>query len=132
MALTLISKKLKNPRHRTDEQVYAHTMETPNRNRLLPLQSAGRGAGSWLSRVRGHEQRPRPADETGSCEWLRSRGAACGRNSRDGAGAAVQIYKRAATRAVNLGNGNPKLRSVTVYGPLRRLRRHLSRTRERL
>ena len=49
-----------------------------------------------LPRVRGHEQRPRPVDETGSCEWLRKRGAASGRNSRAGAGAAVQICKRTA------------------------------------
>ena len=39
---------------------------------------------------------------------LRSRGAACGRNSRGGAGAAVQICKRATTRAAYLGNGNPE------------------------
>ena len=37
---------------------------------------------------------------------LRSRGASCGRSSRGGAGAAVQICKRAATRAANLDNGN--------------------------
>ena len=59
----------------------------------------------------GQTQRPRPVDETGSCVWLRSRGAACGRNSRGGAGAAVQIFKRTASGAENLGNGNPGQRS---------------------
>ena len=59
----------------------------------------------------GQTQRPRPVDETGSCVWLRSRGAACGRNSRGGAGAAVQIFKRTASGAENLGNGNPEQRS---------------------
>ena len=39
---------------------------------------------------------------------LRSRGAACGRNSRGGAGAAVQIFKRTAFGAENLANGNPE------------------------
>ena len=46
--------------------------------------------------MRGHEQRPLPVAEAGSCEWLRKRGAASGRNSRAGAGAAVQICKRTA------------------------------------
>ena len=44
----------------------------------------------------GRERRPLPAAEAGSCEWLRKRGAASGRNSRAGAGAAVQICKRTA------------------------------------
>ena len=39
---------------------------------------------------------------------LRSRGAACGRYSRGGAGAAVQIFKRTAFGAENLANGNPE------------------------
>ena len=39
---------------------------------------------------------------------LRSRGAACGRNSRGGVGAAVQIFKRTAFGAENLANGNPE------------------------
>ena len=46
--------------------------------------------------------------------------AACGRNSRSGAGAAVQIYKRAATRAVYLANGNPEQRSDFCKRPPRR------------
>ena len=41
------------------------------------------------ARFGGQPSRPRPVDETGRRGWLRSRGAACGRNSRGGAGAAV-------------------------------------------
>ena len=46
--------------------------------------------------------------------WQRRRGAACGRNSRAGVGAAVQIFKRTASGAENLGNGNPDLRPGTM------------------
>ena len=42
---------------------------------------------------RGQTHRPHPVDETGSCRWLRGRGAACGRNSRGGAGAAVCLLQ---------------------------------------
>ena len=49
-----------------------------------------------------------PTDAALAQRGLRSRAAACGRNRRGGAGAAVQICKRAATRAAYLGNGNPE------------------------
>ena len=59
----------------------------------------------------GKHTEARPADDTARRAWLRSRAAACGRNRRGGAGAAVQICKRAASRAAYLGNGNPGQRS---------------------
>ena len=68
----------------------------------------GRVRGSAANFVpRGKHTEARPADDAARCAWLRSRGAACGRNSRGGAGAAVQIFKRTASGAENLGNGNP-------------------------
>ena len=39
--------------------------------------------------------------------WLRSRAAACGRNRRGGAGAAVCFCKQAPSRAAKTGNRNP-------------------------
>ena len=55
----------------------------------------GRVHGSALNFVpRDCEAEARPADET--AEAQRKRGAACGRNSRAGVGAAVQICKRTA------------------------------------
>ena len=47
----------------------------------------------YLEPHRGKHTGARSADETGSCGWLRSRGAACGRNSRGGAGAAVCLLQ---------------------------------------
>ena len=47
---------------------------------------------------------------------LRSRAASCGRGRRGGAGAAVQICKRAATRAANLVNGNQKWQDARKGG----------------
>ena len=60
----------------------------------------------------------RPADET--AEVQRKRGAACGRYSRAGVGAAVQIYEHAATCDANLGNGNQRGRALIFASPRRR------------
>ena len=71
----------------------------------------GRVHGSALNFVpRDCEAEARPADET--AEAQRKRGAACGRNSRAGVGAAVQIYERAATRDGNLANSNQRGRGL--------------------
>ena len=59
-----------------------------------------------------------PAAET--AEVQRKRGAACGRYSRAGVGAAVQIYEHAATCDVNLGNGNQRGRALIFASPRRR------------
>ena len=59
-----------------------------------------------------------PAAET--AEVQRKRGAACGRYSRAGVGAAVQIYEHAATCDVNLGNGNQRGRGLIFASPRRR------------
>ena len=64
------------------------------------------------------EAEARPADET--AEAQRKRGAACGRNSRAGVGAAVQIYERAATRDGNLANSNQRGSGLPFASPLRR------------
>ena len=57
---------------------------------------------------KSNHQAPTHAESTAMGGGLRSRAAACGRNRRGGAGAAVQICKRAASRAAYLGNGNPE------------------------
>ena len=89
--------------------------------RSAPVFASGhRPAPRKSAKRKRQTQRPRPADETGSCVWLRSRAAACGRNRRGGAGAAVQICKRAASRAAYLGNGNPEQRSGFRKRPPRR------------
>ena len=77
--------------------------------------------------MRGHEQRPRPADETGSCEWLRKRGAASGRNSRAGAGAAVQICKRTACATliwVTATRSSAPIFTSTTLGAQKKLAKH--------
>ena len=79
----------------------------------------GRVHGSALNFVpRDCEAEARPADET--AEAQRKRGAACGRNSRAGVGAAVQIYERATTRDGNLANSNKRGSGLPFASPLRR------------
>ena len=80
----------------------------------------GRVHGSVLNFVpRDCEAEARPADET--AEAQRKRGAACGRNSRAGVGAAVQIYERATTRDGNLANSNKRGSGLPFASPLRRV-----------
>ena len=79
----------------------------------------GQVHGSALHFVpRDCEAEARPADET--TEAQRKRGAACGRNSRAGVGAAVQIYERATTRDGNLANSNKRGSGLPFASPLRR------------
>ena len=76
-------------------QIYAGTIN--HANHAKRSDHAGyRNHANHADHAGRHEQRPLTAAETGSCEWQRSRGAACGRSSRGRAGAAVQICKRTA------------------------------------
>ena len=72
--------------------------------------SAKRKRAGFFAASCGCAAEPRPADETGEAQ--RKRGAACGRNSRAGVGAAVQIYERAATCDGNLANSNQRGRGL--------------------
>ena len=72
------------------------TMQIMQTMQNVPIYAGYRNHANHANHAGGHEQRPLTAAETGSCEWQRSRGAACGRSSRGRAGAAVQICKRTA------------------------------------
>ena len=72
--------------------------------------SAKRKRAGFFAASCGCVAEPRPADEAGEAQ--RKRGAACGRNSRAGVGAAVQIYERAATCDGNLANSNQRGRGL--------------------